>query len=235
MHYLQKHFIAILILFAISTFSLGAQELRIRPSCPMNIIIAVDFSGSELAYVDQIRRVLVDITGAFELDEANLKIGVITFNRGAQLILPLSSDTYKMDEIISQLTIARMVYATDIHSSIDMAYQQFRLLSEPGIPKYFVLISDGDPHAHARGFGFQEDLESVKVLKSGNSKEDLDPIHVFTIYTGSLSPLRGYMGERVRNASVKHMKDLASDQYSFFYFNEYPALVEFFKERSICP
>jgi hypothetical protein len=200
----------------------------------MNIVIALDFSGSERAYLDEIRTALIALTSPFELDETNLKIGIITFNRGARVVLPLTDDTQKMDAAIESLNIVRMVYATDIHAAIELAGREFRLHSEAGVPKYFVLVSDGDPHAHSRGFGFQADLVNMERLKSGDPEADADPIHVFTIYTGRLSPFQNRFSEAVRKASIHHMQVMASDEQSFFYFEQYPMLVEFFERISNC-
>jgi len=227
--------IAILIIsFFCHSYNLRSQTIRIQPSCPINIIIAVDFSGSELAYMDQIHRVLKDLTGTFELDSMNLKIGIITFNRGAELVLPLTSDTQKMDQVIDALRLERLVYATDIHASIELAYREFSQNSPRGIPKYFVLISDGDPHAHERGFGFQADLRNIEMLKAGDPSNGIEPVHVFSLYTGGNSSFRYNFGADIIQASINHMKTLASDEQSFLKFEEYPRMISFFKMVSSC-
>jgi hypothetical protein len=214
--------------------SISAQKGRITPNCPMNIIIAIDFSGSEMAYLDEIRTVLVALTEPFELDEAKLKIGIITFNRGAQLVLPLTGDTQQLDKAIHELRMARLVYATDIHSAIAMAKHEFFKHSERSVSNYFVLISDGDPHAHARGRGWQADLINMDQLKAGDPSRNIDPIHVCTLYTGSMSPYRSHFGGQVEKASINHMKKMATDEKSFFYFEQYPSLVEYFLRISNC-
>ena len=219
---------------ALSAVEVSAQSRRILPSCPMDIIIAVDFSGSEREYLGEIRTALHALTGSFELSEANLKIGIITFNRGAQLFLPLTGDTRKMDAEIAALSIPTMVYATDIHAAIELAGQEFRLNSAASIPKYFVLISDGDPHAHMRGFGFQSDLVNAERLKSGDPDAEVDPVHVFSLYTGRLSPFQDRFSEAIRKAAIHHMQAMASDELSFFYYEQYPMLVEFFERIGNC-
>ena len=234
MWYPKLNIFNFLLFLSLFSLPLSAQKGRIVPNCPMNIIIAIDFSGSERDYLDEIRTALLALTTPFELDEAKLKIGIITFNRGAQLVLPLTSDTEKMDDAIQSLRIARMVYATDIHASIELANQEFTRNSKTGVPKFFVLISDGDPHAHARGFGWQSDLINIKRLKAGDPTSYVDPIHVFTLYTGSMSASRSRFGEPIRKASINHMKEMANDKDSFFYFDEYPSLAEFFFKISNC-
>lgn len=213
---------------------LFAQVKRILPSCPMNIIIALDFSGSEREYLGEIQTALHALTSPFELSESNLKIGIITFNRGARVVLPLTGDTDRLDAAIEELRIPTTVYATDIHSAIEVANQEFRMHSEPSIPKYFILISDGDPHAHSRGFGFQADLVNMDLLKQGEPESEVDPVHVFSLYTGRLSPYSDRFGEEVRKASIRHMQKLASDRESFFFYEQYPLLVEFFERVSNC-
>ncbi len=231
---MAKYVLQIVIFFSTTLGFLQAQHVRIKPSCPINIIVAVDFSGSELAYMDQIHTVLKDLTYTFELDEMNLKIGLITFNRGAHLVLPLTSDTQKMDQVIEALRMERLVYATDIHSAIELANSEFRRNSEKGIPKFFVLISDGDPHAHARGSGFQMDLTNIKQIKAGDPSIGADPVHVFSLYTGGHSNFRYNFGEQVIRASIDHMKAMASDQQSFLFFEEYPKMIAYFKVVSSC-
>ncbi len=223
-----------LLCFSFFSQELSAQKGRIVPNCPMNIIIAIDFSGSERAYLDEIRTALVALTEPFELDEAKLKVGIITFNRGAQLVLPLTGDTQKLDEAIHDLRMARLVYATDIHAAIDLANKEFSKHSERSVYNYFVLISDGDPHAHARGHGWQADLINIDRLKAGDPSINMEPIHVFTLYTGSMSPFRSRFGGTVEKASVNHMKKMATDGKSFFYFEQYPELVEYFLRISNC-
>lgn len=214
---------------------LSAQDDRIVPNCPMNIIIAIDFSGSERAYLDEIRTALLALTDPFELDEAKLKIGIITFNRGARFVLPLTDDTDKMVNTIETLRMVRLVYATDIHSAIELANKEFAQHLKSSVSNYFVLISDGDPHAHFRGRGWQEDLINMDLLKkNGDPSKEIAPIHVFTLYTGSMSAHRSRFSETVRKASINHMKVMASDEESFFYFDEYPSLVEFFLKISNC-
>ncbi|MCB0630824.1 MAG: VWA domain-containing protein [Saprospiraceae bacterium] len=211
-----------------------AQQERVQASCPMNIVIALDFSGSERAYLDEIRTVLLALTSSYELSETNLKIGIITFNRGAQRILPLTGETHKLDAAIEELRIPTTVYATDIHSAIEMANEEFRLRSIVGVPKFFVLVSDGDPHAHSRGYGFQEDLVNIDLLKAGDPDNEVEPVHVFTLYTGRLSPFQNRFSEEVRRASIRHMQTMASDPGSFFFYEQYPLLVEYFERIAHC-
>lgn len=211
-----------------------AQDNRILPSCPFDIIIALDFSGSEIDYLDEIRTALVALTSPFELEEGSLKVGIVTFNRGAQVVLPLTGNTAEMDEAVEALRITSIVYATDIHAGIELAGRQFRQRSAFGVPKFLVLVSDGDPHAHARGRGFQADLTSIDRLKKGDLEAGVDPVHVFTLYTGRFSPYQDHFDEVVRKASIQHMRTLASDERSFFYFEQYPLVVDFFKRISNC-
>lgn len=223
-------------LFVLSSLaSLNAQDNdRVHPTCPMDIIVAIDFSGSERDYLNEIRTALLAITGPFELHEEHMKIGIITFNWGARAVLPLCGDTDKMNVVIEELRIPRMVYATDIHAAIELAYEEFRLRSAPGVRKYFVLISDGDPHAHMRDHGFQADLVNVERLKVGDLQTAVDPVHVFTLYTGRLSPYRDRFSEDVRKASINHMKAIASDKDSFFWYEQYPLLVDIFERIGNC-
>ncbi len=216
------------------SFGLSAQTTRIHPSCPFHLIIALDFSGSEREYLSEIQTALHALTSNFELHEHHLKVGIITFNRGAKVVLPLTGETEKMDSVIQALRISRIVYATDIHSGIELAEQEFRRYSESNIPKYFVLISDGDPHAHRRGFGFQQDLINMTRIKTGNREQKIDPVHVFSLYTGRLSPFRNQFSEDIRKASIEHMQALASDKESFFFYEQYPMLVDFFARIANC-
>ncbi len=234
MHHQRIRILTSLLIFHLFIFSLSAQDSRIVPNCPMNVIIAVDFSGSEMEYLDEIRTVLLGLTNPFELDEAKMKIGLITFNRGAKLVLPLTDDTEKMIATIKKMNLVRMVYATDIHSAIDLANKEFRRNSKQGVPKYFILVSDGDPHAHSRGYGWQTDLVNMKRLKAGDKEKEVDPVHVFTLYTGSMSPQTSRFGETVRKASIRHMGKMASDMHSFFYFEDYPILLEYLLKISNC-
>jgi hypothetical protein len=68
----------------------------------------------------------------------------------------------------------------------------------------------------------------------GDSEAEVDPIHVFSLYTGRLSPYQDRFNEEVRKAAIRHMQVIASDQYSFFYYKQYPILVEFFERISNC-
>lgn len=221
-------------LFSLLDSPVSAQNNRILPSCPFDIIIALDFSGSEIDYLDEIRTALVALTSPFELEEGSLKVGIVTFNRGAQVVLPLTGNTAEMDEAVEALRITSIVYATDIHAGIELAGEEFRQRSALGVPKFLVLISDGDPHAHARGRGFQADLTSIERLKRGDLDAGVEPVHVFTLYTGRFSPYQDYFDEAVRKASIRHMQMLASDERSFFYFEQYPLVVDFFKRISNC-
>ncbi|PHN02464.1 vWA domain-containing protein [Flavilitoribacter nigricans] len=214
--------------------ALPAQVRRVQPSCPMNLIIALDFSGSERAYLGEIQTVLHALTGTFELSETNLKIGIITFNRGAEVVLPLTGETGKLEAALEELAIPRTVYATDIHAAIDLANREFQRHSLSSIPKYFVLVSDGDPHAHSRGYGFQADLINMDRIKAGSIDDEIDPVHVFTLYTGRLSPFQNRFSEDVRRASIRHMQKMASDKESFFFYEQYPLLVEFFERITNC-
>lgn len=214
--------------------TLQAQSDRILPNCPMDIIIALDFSASERAFIDEVQTVLYAITSRFELHPNSLKIGIISFNRGAQLILPLSGNTDSLIHAIDGLRIPTSVFATDIHAGIDLARREFRIHSEKSIQKFFVLVSDGDPHAHSRGFGFQEDIVSINKLKDGDPSEKIDPVHVFGLYSGSIFPQRNDYQEFVRMQSIRHMQQLSNDKKSFFFFDEYPELVNLFEVISSC-
>lgn len=233
---LRKLLRTALLLTAILIFSqqVNAQVRRVQPSCPLNLIIALDFSGSEREYLGEIQTVLHALTGTFELSETNLKVGIITFNRGAKAVLPLTGETDKLEAALEALSIPTTVYATDIHDAIELANREFQEHSETSIPKYFVLVSDGDPHAHSRGYGFQSDLINMDRLKAGNLEKEIDPVHVFTLYTGRLSPFQNRFSEDIRRAAIRHMQKMASDRESFFFYEQYPLLVEFFERITNC-
>lgn len=224
----------LLMVICLFSFQLPGQVRRVQPSCPLNLVIALDFSGSEREYLGEIQTVLYALTGTFELSETNLKVGIITFNRGARVVLPLTGETGKLEAALEELRIPTTVYATDIHAAIELANWEFRRHSESSIPKYFVLISDGDPHAHSRGYGYQADLINVEELKAGDLDNEIDPVHVFTLYTGRLSPFQNRFSEDVRRASIRHMQKMASDKESFFFYEQYPLLVEFFERITNC-
>lgn len=211
-----------------------AQSGTVVPNCPFHLIIAVDFSGSESEFLDELQTALVALTDKFELDSENMKIGLISFNRGAQLLHPLSGDNFNLRQTINNLRIPTRVYATDIHWGIALAEEQFRKNSKPGIPKYFVLISDGDPHAHARGRGYQYDLINADKLKSFSYNGIKDPVHIFSLYTGRTEPFLSPYEEVIREASIDHMRKIASDARSFYFFEELGSLVRFFEEVGIC-
>jgi hypothetical protein len=200
----------------------------------MHIIIALDFSASERAFIDEVQTVLFALTERFELHPNSMRIGLISFNRGAQLILPLTGDTKVLEQTIADLRIPTRVFATDIHAALELARQQFTMRSLPSVPKYFVLVSDGDPHAHARGSGYQSDLILADSLKYGNPALERDPVHVFTLYSGETRQFRNSHSEWVRQASIEHMRHLATNFESFYFFEDYPQLVNLFEQISSC-
>ena len=231
------HFRYVLILasFFLLFSELRAQHSeRILPNCPMDIIIALDFSASERAFIDEVQTVLYAITSRFELHPNSLKIGIVSFNRGAQLILPLTGDTDSLIQAIDELMIPMSVFATDIHAGIELANQEFRRASKASVQKFLVLVSDGDPHAHSRGFGFQQDLVSIEKLKYGDPTERVDPVHVFSLYSGEVYPSRNDFREYVRQESIRHMQKMSSNRESFFFFEDYPELVNLFEQISSC-
>ncbi len=213
--------------------SVEAQE-RVLPNCPFHVIIALDFSASERAFLDEIQTALWALTDRFELNPHSLKMGLISFNRGAQMVLPLTGDRGRLDSTIQQLQIPLRVYATDIHAAFELAQKEFEENSEPGVPKFFILVSDGDPHAFARGFGFSADLSLANNLKTGQSEGDLDPVHIFSLYSGEERPYNDDESEWIRQQAVRHMKKLASDDQSFYFFEDYPKLINVMEQISSC-
>ncbi|MDH3649270.1 MAG: VWA domain-containing protein [Saprospiraceae bacterium] len=211
-----------------------AQPERVLPNCPMHVVIALDFSASERAFIDEIQTVLLALTSRFELHPNSLRIGLVSFNRGAQVILPLTGSTDSLELAINALRIPMNVYATDIHAGIELGYDIFRRHSLESVPKFFVLVSDGDPHAHGRGFGFRQDLIQAEKLRNGDLTGKVDPVHVFSIYSGRVTPYRDPIREDVRIASILHLQALSSGEGSFFYFEDYPELVNLLEQLSSC-
>ena len=210
------------------------QSDRILPNCPLHIIIALDFSASERAYIEELQTVLYALTSRFELHPNSLRIGIISFNRGAQLIQPLTGDTDSLEMTIASLRIPLNVFATDIHAAFALADREFRKNSLESVPKYFILVSDGDPHAHARGYGFRADLTNAERLRNGDPLNTVDPVHVFCIYSGRDMPYHDRFSEEVRRASIKHLQNMASSETSFYLFEQYPELVNFLELVSSC-
>lgn len=221
------------ILALLATMALRGQE-RVLPNCPFHVIIALDFSASERAFLDEIRTALWALTDRFELNPNSLKMGLISFNRGAQIELSLTGDRHKLDSAINELQIPLRVYATDIHAALELAQEEFELRSTPGIPKFFILISDGDPHAFARGYGFSADLSLASSLKNGSADYDADPVHIFSLYSGEERPYNDDESEWIRQQAVGHMKKLASDDQSFYFFKEHPKLINAIEQISSC-
>lgn len=214
--------------------TMKAQDEKYTPNCPIHIIIALDFSASELGFVHKLQQALTGISKKFELHPTILKIGIITFNRGADIVLPLTGESDKLDEAINALSNPYMVFATDIHAAFESAYFDFKNNSVPGIPKYLVLVSDGDPHAHLRGRGFQQDLINADYLKKGNLEDNMEPIHIISLYSGQETEDENDFDEQIRMESMNHMRRLASDASSYYNFNELPSLVNFFVKISSC-
>jgi hypothetical protein len=200
----------------------------------MHLIIAMDFSASERAFIDEVQTVLLALTTRFELHPNTMRIGLVSFNRGAQMVQAMTGDTDELEKTIHDLRIPVSVFATDIHSGIEMANEEFRKNSVENVKKFFVLISDGDPHAHSRGFGFQQDLESIEKMKRGEPSNHVDPVHVFSLYSGETIPFQDPWSEEVRLLSIKHMENLASSPKDFYFFDEYPKLVNLLEQISSC-
>ncbi len=224
-----------LVFLWLCTIRVSSQdEDRVLPNCPMHIIIAMDFSASERAFINEVQTVLLALTNRFELHPNTMRIGLISFNRGAQLIQPMTGDTEELKETIQALRIPLSVFATDIHAGIEMAYGEFSKNSVESVKKFFIIISDGDPHAHSRGFGFQQDLEMIQKIKNGDPVRKVDPVHVFSLYSGETVPYQDPWSEEVRLLSIRHMQNLASGREDFFFFDEYPKLVNLLEQISSC-
>ncbi len=217
-----------------TTLCKAQYEDRVLPNCPMHIIIAMDFSASERAFIHEVQTVLLALTTRFELHPNTMRIGLISFNRGAQMIQPLTGITEELEETINALKIPMSVFATDIHAGIAMAFEEFSINSVENVKKFFIIISDGDPHAHSRGFGFQQDLQVIEKLKKGDPVRHIDPVHVFSLYSGETVPFQDPWSEEVRMLSIKHMQNLASSPQDFYFFDEYPKLVNLLDQISSC-
>lgn len=216
------------------TTRLSGQSDKYVPNCPVHIIISLDFSASEIDFIGLLQDALLGITGHFKLSPSQMQIGIVTFNRGANLVLPLTGESEKLDEAIHELSLPYIVYGTDIHASFYVAAEEFRQNSHKGVPKFFVLVSDGDPHAHMRGRGFQEDLEVADRLKMGTYSDDLDPINVITIYTGREEAFYDSFDELLRQRSIQHMYNLATDLTMAYRFNELPSVIRLLMDVSTC-
>ncbi len=208
-----------------------AQD-RVLPNCPFHLIIALDFSASERAFIDEIQTALYALTNRFELHPHSLKMGIVSFNRGAEMILPLTGERVEMDHAIKHLYMPLRVYATDIHAGLELAGKEFEEHGQAGVPRFLVLVSDGDPHAHSRGFGFREDLRQAALLKKGADGDD--SIHIFSLYTGEEHRYSDQESEWVRRQAIEHMRQLASDQESYFSFKDYPDLINLIEQISSC-
>jgi hypothetical protein len=232
----QARYVGLTTLFALGCMMMCAQNFKdkVLPNCPMHIIIALDFSASEYAFLDEVQTVLWALTSRFELHDNTLRIGVVSFNRGAQMILPLTGDGELVEKTIEKLLIPTRVFATDIHAGIQLANQEFEKNSVESVKKFLVIVSDGDPHAHSRGFGFREDLVNVEILKEGDLDNHRDPVHVFSLYSGEVHPFDDPFSEDIRQLSIKHMRNLASSEESFFFFNDYPKLINLLEQISSC-
>ena len=150
------------------------------------------------------------------------------------MILPLTGDNLVLDNTIDDLRIPTRVYATDIHAGIAMANREFQKNSLESIKKFFIIVSDGDPHAHSRGFGFREDLRNIRILKDGDINRRIDPVHVFSLYSGEVLPFDDAFSEEIRQLSIQHMRNLASSEEDFFFFKDYPKLINLLEQISSC-
>ena len=208
------------------------QDFKFLPNCPLHIIIALDFSASEVDFVYKLQDALSGITKKLQLHPSNLRIGIITFNRGADMIVPLTGVQEQLERGIATLQLPYLVFATDIHESIKLAALEFKQNSVTGVPKYFVLVSDGDPHAHMRGRGFQEDIIWSEQMKNGKATGEL--IHMISVYSGRENNFNDEFDEAVRKASYRHMQNLASSEDDVYSFGEMDRLVRFFIQRGSC-
>ena len=210
----------------------GYAQDRVSPNCPFHLIIALDFSASERAFIDEIQTALYALTNRFELHPNSLKMGIVSFNRGADMILPLTGERVAMDHTIRHLYMPLRVYATDIHAGLALAGREFAEHGQAGVPRFLVLVSDGDPHAHSRGFGFREDLRQAEILKEGTDLDDA--VHIFSLYTGEEHRYSDQESEWVRMQAIEHMRNLASDEQSYFSFKDYPDLINLIEQISSC-
>ena len=234
MTYARASLVSVMWMFLVLFSAHSNAQERVLPNCPLHVIIAVDFSASERAFLSDIQEALWALTERFELHPHNLKIGLISFNRGAEIIVPLTGERRELDSAIKQLKIPLRVYATDIHASFELAKEEFELRSTNGVPKILILISDGDPHAFSRGSGFTADLFLAERLKSGDLEGEANGVHIFSLYSGESRPFADDKSERVRKKAIQHMRELASDSESFYLFEEYPDLINVLEQISSC-
>jgi len=78
------------------------------------------------------------------------------------------------------------------------------------------------------------DLSIANALKSGSSDLRSDPVHIFSLYSGERRPFSDQESEWIRLQAVKHMRKLASDEHSFYFFEEYPELINVIEQISSC-
>lgn len=229
----RSYFVLLLFYLFRPEYSLGqTEQTRFLPNCPIHIIIALDFSASELDFVYKLKDALFGITSKFQLHPDNLRIGIITFNRGAEVVVPLTGNEVQLERGIAALQLPYLVFATDIHEAMKEAVIQFRTHSVPGVPKYFVLVSDGDPHAHMRGRGFQEDLIWSESMKNGDAVGEL--VQIISVYSGRDESYGHEMDENIRKASYEHMVKIASSKEDVYGFGEMEKLVRFFIFKGSC-
>lgn len=210
--------------FALTIFS---SILTSAQGClKLDIMVVVDVSSSiPTTRFPAIVNSVLAFANRFELSEEGIKLGIVKFSDGAQLMSPLTTDTNLL--LMGIGGIQPTNGNTDMHAALDIAGNEFLTNGRKGYSKIVVLITDGDPTYKDRAFS------SAELLKTGLG------VKIFGIFVDNkneidvdLARMFSYQGTSGGNGGEKTLEALSSE--GCYLKSNYETLLDEIEKLDIC-
>lgn len=143
-----------------------------RQSClQLDIEIVADFSSSVEGYEGYIFRAIGDFADSFQMDDQEVRIGVIAFNSTAFVALDITGKRKELDDFLATTNL-RGVGSTAMDKGFKLAYDQLGILYEgmadrSAAKKIIIVISDGDVDDSVTTLAIARNIQKEDIIVYG--------------------------------------------------------------------
>lgn len=136
-----------------------------RVSClQLDIVIVADFSSSVQGYEGYIFKAIHDFADSFQMDDEEVRIGVVAFNTEAYVPLQITGRRKDLDAFLTENNLF-CTGTTNMDAGLRTAYEQLGIAYEgladrSDSKKIIILISDGEADSPDKTFLVANDIKN---------------------------------------------------------------------------
>lgn len=204
-----------------------SQNIQTETTEENDIMLAMDNSGSVTSYITTLRAAGRAIVDNLNVDDSKTKIGIVTFNSSAALLLGLSGSRPVVENAVDN--IPTTPYTTNLAGALIKSDIELTAHQRASAVPFVVVITDGNTNACANSVGTSYSCTTLGTTPAAQAIEKAEALKAKGVTIAAVGV--GYLGNistptGTKKGDVFLKEDIASDPSLYLSVSDWDQLVQ---------